>query len=568
MKNKFLYLIFTFFVIVGLVSCGISDNNISASVVDAKKIEESPADTSEPYYDKETTRVFRTGSRSIKRATTSSGLKAGFSDDNKQFNYFLNFLNKYKNNTTRKYHDIENKVTLRVMDKNHKTIANAKVIDTNTQKESLTYSDGSFLVYRPTKLKITHKNSTKTITIDENSKKVVDVVLNQAFKPVDPIPVDIVFALDTTGSMSEEIRRLKKTIEIIYLNLSNLKTKINLRFGMVLYKDRKDKYTTKISPLTDDLKSFQKALNKVTANGGGDRPEDLVSALRDTVYDIKWQKDGLKIVFVITDAPPHIHYHDLKPYMFYADVAKQKAIKLHTIGTGGLGIDGEYALRQLSQYTNGKYIFLTYGEKTQSDGGKTGSVSHHTGSNFSTDKLEKIVIKFVKEDIAKIASEKIVDDEYFEATKIDSESKQQTTTKLFDKAFAQIVDYSSIKIDKNSLSLLPIITSKYEKDKKTKIDAEYFSQQLLQSVKKNKNFKLIERNDMQKIMDEMKFQDSGLVDEKKAVKFGKIVGAEFLLISRIYKKNNRYELYIKLLHLSTAEVVSVTKVYIDKRLGI
>ena len=74
---------------------------------------------------------------------------------------------------------------------------------------------------------------------------------------------------------------------------------------------------------------------------------------------------------------------------FYEE-AKAKGIKLFSVGAGGLPLEGEYPLRQIAQYTQGKYIFLTYGEKGESGGGAEGSVSHHTGSNFATDKLEAI----------------------------------------------------------------------------------------------------------------------------------------------------------------------------------
>ncbi len=493
-----------------------------------------------------------------------AGLKAGFADDNKQFNYFLNFLEKYENNTTRVQTNIKNRVVLIVKDKRGNAIPNATITDTNNKSQ--TYSDGSFLSFKSSQYKVSHKQASSTITINKNSKTHIDIKLDTIYNPPSPMSVDIVFTLDTTGSMGEEIRRLKKTIELIYLNLSSVKTKVDIRFGMVLYKDIHDKYTTKTIPFTNDLKKFQDELNKVSAGGGGDTPEDLVSALRDTTTNMKWRQNGLKLVFVITDAPPHINYKDSKPYMHYAKIAKEKAIKIHTIGTGSLNIDGEYVLRQLSQYTNGKYIFLTYGEKGENDGGKTGSVSHHTGANFTTDKLEKIVIKFVKEDIADATNSNIKDDEYFEAVKIKDETKEQTINKLFDKAFSQIVDYSSTKITQNTLSILPISTTK--QDKNQKLNAEYFTQQLLLSVKKNKTFKLIERKDLQKVLDEMKLQDSGLLDETKIVKFGKISGAEFLLMSKIYQKQNRYEIFIKLVKVSTAEVVSVTKVYIDKELGI
>ncbi len=64
---------------------------------------------------------------------------------------------------------------------------------------------------------------------------------------------------------------------------------------------------------------------------------------------------------------------------------------------GGLDLGGEYVLRQISQYTYGTYIFLTYGERGESEGGVAGSVSHHTGANYQTDRLEAIIIRLARQ---------------------------------------------------------------------------------------------------------------------------------------------------------------------------
>lgn len=571
MNNIYKKVFIGLFVVLAMVSCARLETTSKATKtaeldMDEYSTDDEMTEATAPMDKKvKSTKKYKLRTKSYKKQNKSA-LKAGFADDNKQFNYFLNFLQKYENNTTRVQTNIKDRVVLTVKDSQGNTIPNATITDTSTGTDSQTYSDGTFLSFVGSRYKVSHQQTTSTIAIDKNSKTHIDIKLDTIYKPKSPMPVDIVFTFDTTGSMSEEIRRLKKTIELIYLNLSSVKTKVDVRFGMVLYKDRRDKYITKIIPLTNDLQHFQTELNKVSASGGGDTPEDLVSALRDTTTQMRWRQDGLKLVFVITDAPPHTDYKDAKPYIYYANIAKQKAIKIHTIGTGGLNIDGEYVLRQLSQYTNGKYVFLTYGEKGESDGGAVGSVSHHTGANFTTDKLEKIVIKFVKEDIANATNSSAIDDDYFEANKIKEETKEQTMSKLFDKAFSQIVDYSSTKLDQNTLSVLPTATTNINKN--LKLNAEYFGEQLLLSIKKSKTFKIVERNDIQKILNEHKLQDSGLLDETKVIKFGKLVGAEFLLMSKIYIKKDKYEIYIKLVKVSTAEVVSATKIYIDKDLGI
>merc|ERR1719474_1567234 len=46
-------------------------------------------------------------------------------------------------------------------------------------------------------------------------------------------------------------------------------------------------------------------LDPIQASGGGDGPECLTSALYDCSTNLKWRDEAIKIIIVITDAPPH-----------------------------------------------------------------------------------------------------------------------------------------------------------------------------------------------------------------------------------------------------------------------
>ncbi len=337
---------------------------------------------------------------------TNSGLRASFSDDNKQYNYFLDFLKKYKNTITHYDLDVSERFIIKCFDKNGKTLPDVeiKITDTdgNTLENGITYSDGAYLFFSSeydTKnfiLSARYNQQTVRKRFSTQDKRTIKIKFKTTKTPIQNIPLDLLFIFDTTGSMGEEIARLKATIENINLNLNSFSPKPDIRFGMVLYKDKKDSYDTKIIPFTKDLSLFQKQLNKITANGGGDTPEDLQKALDDAVNKMEWRKKSLKLAFIITDAPPHLYKDEKFTYVDAAKKAKSLGLKLFTIGAGGLNITGEYILRQLSQYTYANYVFLTYGEKGESEGGKPGSVSHHTGENFKSDKLDVILIKILK----------------------------------------------------------------------------------------------------------------------------------------------------------------------------
>src|SRR5215213_5486265 len=85
--------------------------------------------------------------------------------------------------------------------------------------------------------------------------------------------VEVVFCLDTTGSMGGLIDGAKAKIWAVCNQIAGGKPTPNLKVGLVAYRDRGDAYITKVSDLTGDLDSIHAELKKFTANGGGDAPE-------------------------------------------------------------------------------------------------------------------------------------------------------------------------------------------------------------------------------------------------------------------------------------------------------
>ncbi len=521
--------------------------------------------------------AMRIPSSSKKRRTKKSGLKASFVDDNKQFNYFLNFLKKYRIKET--YHiDVSERFIIKFHDEKGNNLPDVEVkiysSDGKLLEKGLTYSDGTYLFFASMydknsfRLEAKYKSQTVTKLFGIQDKRSFDIKFNNVHRgKVDKIPLDLLFIFDTTGSMSEEIKRLKATIELINLNLLEFKPKPDLRFGMVLYKDTMDVYVTKIIPFTRDFNAFTSQLRSVVSSGGGgDGPEDLQKALYDAMKKIKWRKNGVKTAFIITDAQPHLYPKEKNyTYIDAAIEAKSKGIKLYSLGSGGLNLAGEYVLRQLSQFTSANYIFLTYGETGESEGGKPGSVSHHTGENFNSKNLETVLINILKNEMRHYLGKPIEVDEYFEANPVKDEKPKETLDMLFTKAINQLYDYSGIKIEKNTpTAISPIVSF----DKTDDATAEYFTENLQFALVKNKKFKAVERKDLQPVLKELKFQLDELSDESKAAELGKFLGAKFLIIGKLYKKNEYYELYLKLLNVETVEILSVTKLKINKKLGL
>ena len=509
-------------------------------------------------------------------APSASGLQAGFADDNKQFNYFVNFLAEY-GDVEHLPIPVQERIVLKVTDSAGKAVPNAEVsvsADGALLAAGRTYADGTFLFF-PSEhaastgrytASVTAQRESRSVGFERTGKRQIDVKM-QAARPVfQAVPLDILFILDTTGSMGEEIQRLKTTIEIINLNLGALSSRPRVRFGLVLYRDQGDEYATRIVPLTENLADFKRSLADVGADGGGDDPEDLQSALHDAMRGIRWNADGIRLAFVITDAAPHLDYGQDYTYVDAAHDARRNGIKIFSVGTGGLDITGELPLRQISQYTYAKFIFLTYGERGESAGGAPGSVSHHTGSNFQTDKLEAIIIRFAREELSNLTDQPLMDEgDWFQASRTGGEEKAETLTKLFDMAISQIVDYASFRIPAGtSVAALPIVPQ----SEGQAADAEYFSEQAVLSLARNRTFSVVERKDLQAILKELELQMSGIADEANAARVGKILNAEMLLTSRMFDRTEGYEVFIKLLRVQTGEILSVTKLVIDKGLGL
>jgi Mg-chelatase subunit ChlD len=149
--------------------------------------------------------------------------------------------------------------------------------------------------------------------------------------------VEVVFCLDTTGSMGGLIEGAKQKIWSISNQIASGKPTPDLKIGLVAYRDRGDVYITKVTDLTDDLDAVHDQIKKFKAEGGGDTPESVNQALDDAVNKIKWSDDAktLKIVFLVGDAPPHMDYPDDVKYPETCQKAARRGIIINTVQCGG-----------------------------------------------------------------------------------------------------------------------------------------------------------------------------------------------------------------------------------------
>jgi Mg-chelatase subunit ChlD len=185
-------------------------------------------------------------------------------------------------------------------------------------------------------------------------------------QPVARPHVDLVFALDTTGSMSGLIEGAKRKIWSIASFVARAQPTPDLRVGLVAYRDIGDAYVTRVYDLDGDLDRVYRRLLSFRAAGGGDTPEHVAKALHEAVYAMSWtsnQADNagggapVRLIYLVGDAPPHLDYHDGYDYAKAARTAAQRGIQVHAIRCGSDPETGTY-WRRIASLGGGEFLTI------------------------------------------------------------------------------------------------------------------------------------------------------------------------------------------------------------------
>ena len=180
--------------------------------------------------------------------------------------------------------------------------------------------------------------------------------------PVTPANLELVFVLDTTGSMGGLLEGAKTKIWGIINDImqkrggQNLKVKV----GLVAYRDRQDAYLTKVTRLSENLDEVYAELSSFRAEGGGDTPEDVRSAMRDALDNVAWSKPGPRtsqIIFLVGDAPPHDDYADVPDTLSSTKRARAAGMIVNTIQCGNISAT-TLPWRNIAQYGGGEYFSI------------------------------------------------------------------------------------------------------------------------------------------------------------------------------------------------------------------
>jgi len=169
--------------------------------------------------------------------------------------------------------------------------------------------------------------------------------------------VEVVFVLDTTGSMGGLIAAAKEKIWSIATTMASANEAPEIRMGLIAYRDRGDAYVTKQVDLSADLDSLHAQLMDLRAQGGGDGPESVNQALYEAVHAMSWSTNAevYKTVFLVGDAPPHMDYQDDVPYAQTLRAAAGLGIVVNTIQAGRMQAT-ERPWQHIAQLGGGAYL--------------------------------------------------------------------------------------------------------------------------------------------------------------------------------------------------------------------
>ena len=207
--------------------------------------------------------------------------------------------------------------------------------------------------------------------------------------------LEIMFVVDVTGSMGDELEFLKAEIADVVSKIDANDSETKIMLSLLFYRDSDDAvpfdfYEFVEVSTEEGMTIQQEAINKQSANGGGDYPEAVDEALQMAV-DAQWSTGGTtKLIFHVLDAPSHQGNKYEERFLNAVLSAAEKGIRINPILCSGSAELTEYTMRQAAIYTGGTFIFVT------DDSGIGGS--HHDPElpNVTVELLNSMLVRLVK----------------------------------------------------------------------------------------------------------------------------------------------------------------------------
>ena len=260
--------------------------------------------------------------------------------------------------------------------------------------EAMTDHNGKAELWHPisgakgVSISVEHEGRQVSFSIDQNKKRKSNHLILDDDCP-SYAGVDLMFVVDATGSMEDEIAYLKSELADVIQRVTD-DNEIGVRTGAVFYKDKWDDYLSAVSDLDEDIEKTLDFMSVQSIGGGGDYPEALDVALGQALEQ-DWNQAALnRIIFLLLDAPPHDDPEVMERLDDQVRTAAVKGIKLVPITASGIDRETEYLMKQMAMMTNGTYVFLT------DDSGIGESHLVHAIPDYNVEQLNALLIRLIR----------------------------------------------------------------------------------------------------------------------------------------------------------------------------
>lgn len=171
---------------------------------------------------------------------------------------------------------------------------------------------------------------------------------------------NVAFVVDATGSMGDELEYLKVELIDVIGRVKSANPGVSLNLGSVFYRDTEDEYVTKTSDFSPDIDKTVDFIRAQSANGGGDFPEAVHTALDKALHNLQWSdKARARLLFLVLDAPPHYEPSIVSEINNHIRDAAEYGIKIIPVVASGIDKETEFLMRYMAIASNGTYVFIT-----------------------------------------------------------------------------------------------------------------------------------------------------------------------------------------------------------------
>ena len=214
--------------------------------------------------------------------------------------------------------------------------------------------------------------------------------INLAQQPSTSARVEIAFMVDATGSMGDELEFLKEDLVSVIEKVENGNAGTNFYTGTVFYRDQGDDYVVRHSNFSSEIENTSNFIKAQSADGGGDFPEAVHTALTTTLTELQWSNDAKsRIAFLLLDAPPHYEDQIVDQVQSSVKLASEMGVKLIPITASGIDKETEFLMRFMAASTNGTYVFIT------DDSGIGNDHLEASVGQYEVEKLNDLIVRLI-----------------------------------------------------------------------------------------------------------------------------------------------------------------------------